>query len=1531
LTTRILGRYGHPLQEGKTIHFRTRPLNPTVQLDFQNPGVFSAYGKPVAYVSHVNVSRIDLALYTLSVDDFVALNGEDAWKRWDDYRGQEGALLRRWSLAVHAPLNASQSVSVTLTEADGQTIAPGLYYLEASAPEAQHVDKRVVVVSDTNLTLKNTQNEVLVWATDLRDAQPIPGVSISVYDGKGRQIAKADTDQDGVAQASVALEDSWAPLVVLGRRGDGIAAVLRNWSSGLGPWDFNLPSSFGLEKYNAFFYTDRRIYRPGQKVYYKGILRVDNDAQYSLPPTGDTVQLKVSDGQGRDLWQGTAQLSDMGTVHGEFQLGMDAALGNYFLQAKYGEQYFGIDFQVAEYRKPEFQASVTLDKADYIQGDTIQASVEASYFFGGALDKAPVHWRVMRQPWFFDRWHGKEYYDFTDTEDYLRSYFVPFGEVVTEGEGQTDAQGRFTFSVPANIKDLRQSQLYTLEASIVDVNNQEVSARSSAVVHKGTFYIGLAPTSYVGTAGREVSVRAITVDTQGLTRTQQSLEVVFSLREWFSVKEKTGNGEYWTNKVQDTPVATQTVKTDGLGTALASFTPPKGGTYRVVARGLDERENEVRSSTFLWVSDREWVNWGQENHDRINLVADKKSYRPGETAQILIPSPYQGKVTALLTIERGHVLEHRLLDIESNSQQLSLPILPEYAPNVYVSVVIVKGVDTTNPVASFKVGYVMLSVSTEQKELKITITPDRTGPYKPRDKVTYAIEVKNYQGRGVEAELSLNLVDLAVESLAGADTRDIVQWFYRERGLGVATAATLAFSVDRQNLEKAATGKGGGGGEEGMVRQNFADTAFWAPTVRTDSSGRATVSVDLPDNLTTWRMRAQAATAQTEVGKAQADVVANLDLMVRPVVPRFMVIGDKPTLGAVVHNNTAQDLELTVSLGAEGLSLAGGPQSVTVPAHGRKSVSWNAVVSPTQEAVLRFRATGGQYSDAVELRLPVYHLSSPEVVGTSGEVEDQTIELVRLPESIDPTLGELSVQLEPSLAAGMREGLEYLRSYPYDCIEQTVSRFLPNVVTYRALRKLGVQDAELEAQLPQQVGVALQRIYSLQNLDGGWGWWHNEDSSPILTAYVVFGLTEAQQAEFAVDQDVLERGVGYLRSWLEQEPDESRRGYDARATVLYTLAEAGFGDLGRTVSLFEHHASMSLYARAYMAMTFHILAPSETSRVSTLINEMANAAIVSATGAHWEEKEADLWAMNTDLRTTAIVLRALVRLQPNNALLPNAVRWLMTARNSGRWETTQENVWAILALTDRMVATGELTADYSYGLWLNGVSQASGTVSPTTVDKPIRSQFPISALRLEGDNDLIFERTATGGQKGTGKLYYSAFLRYFLPAEQLRPLNRGIIVDRQYYLVSDLKKAVTQANVNDVVVVNLTLVAPNDLYFLVLEDPLPAGCEAIDTSLKTTSAAAQGPELGSKEGKEKPQVDREWPGEWYWASHSELRDEKVALFASFLPKGTYVYTYSLRCTTPGEFKVMPATAYEMYFADVFGRSGGTSFSIAAAQ
>ncbi|CAG0987384.1 hypothetical protein GPROT1_02727, partial [Gammaproteobacteria bacterium] len=424
---------------------------------------------------------------------------------------------------------------------------------------------------------------------------------------------------------------------------------------------------------------------------------------------------------------------------------------------------------------------------------------------------------------------------------------------------------------------------------------------------------------------------------------------------------------FWTSAFSDTAVFTTTATTNDKGEGTTSFTPPTGGEYRVVASGTDDKGNAIRASSYVWVSSREYVSWRQDNHDRISLVADKKSYNPGETAKILIPSPYQGLVRALVTVERGRVLDAKVIDLQTNSDVIEIPITPDMAPNAFVSVVIVKGVDQNELAPSFKMGYAAFTVNREQQILTVTLTPDKdpaTQSYAPRTPIAYTLKVLNYAGQPVQAEVSLALVDLSVLTLLDPFAQAMPNFYYSERGLSVMTSASLVYSVDRINIKLAEEAKGGGGGAaEGgdfFVRGNFPDTAYWNATVTTDANGEAKINTVLPDNLTTWRMLAKAVTKDTLVGEGQVDVRSTKDLLIRPVTPRYLVVGDKLTMAAVVNNNTANAIDAEVSMEGTGLTIDNGQvkQTVSVPANGQVRVEWPVTVLDAPHANLTFMARG---------------------------------------------------------------------------------------------------------------------------------------------------------------------------------------------------------------------------------------------------------------------------------------------------------------------------------------------------------------------------------------------------------------------------------------------------------------------------------------------------------------------------------------------------------------------------------------------
>ncbi|MDW8327241.1 MAG: Ig-like domain-containing protein [Anaerolineales bacterium] len=1544
--------YGNDaLTAPRTVTFTTGPLRPELYINARGGvGVYSAYLPAEVFITTVNVDVVNYTLYPLTLNEFARLTGPDSWQYAETF--QPSAAGTSGSLAIETKLNEAILTKIPL-QPNNAAPAPGLYYLRLEAPGLPPVS-HILVVSRNVLTLKTGLDEAFIWATDLNSGRPTPNLPLTLYDAGFKRLGEGRTNAQGVLQLSLPKRESvWDTIYAVGPEGEAFTVALSDWSNGLEPWDFNLAANYYAQELTAYLYTDRPIYRPGQVVFFKGVLRREEDARFRLPDVRE-VFVQITNDRGEAVYRSTLPLSSFGTFSGEFKLAGEASLGFYSITARESDAddapiYGSVSFSVAEFRRPEFQVAVSTPKDEVVQGETIPVTVEASFFFGGPVSNAPVRWVVLAADYLFPYEPAggapPGYYDFTDfdwTAGDVWPIYGTFGRIVMEKEAVTDAQGRAVLEVPATLADSGTSQRLTIEATVTDVSGQPVSGRVEVIVHQGEFYIGARPAEYVGKAGTPLGVELVTVNWDSTPKPNQRLRVEFFEHEWNCALEtdpETGNVA-WTCNAKSTPVGNTEVTTGANGTAATSFTPAKGGTYKIVVSGVDSGGRTIKTATYAWVAaaDNAYVTWRQSNDDRITPVADKRSYKPGETAEILIPSPFQGEATALVTVERGGVLKHEVITLRNNSTTYQLPITADFAPEVYFSVVIVKGVDSTNPAPALKLGIVKLLVSPEQQLLKLTLTPDKT-KVGPRDTVNYTLKATDYTGKPVQAEFSVSVVDLAVLQLSAPNAQPIEQFFYGERGLGVRTASGLTLSINRLNVQVARAKGGGGGVEAGFdeVRSRFDDTAFWRASVTTDANGEATFSVTLPDNLTTWRLDARGLTADTLVGQSTVDIVATKDLLIRPVTPRFFVVGDRAELAAVVNNNTPKEIQATVTLDAHaGVTLDGeAAQTVTIPANGRVEVTWNVTVQDAPAADLTFRVEGGGLRDASkptlavppEQLLPILKYSAPETVGTAGELADATprLEAISLPRRYDVTQGNLRVEVAPSLAAATTPALTALENPEYDHVEAIVSSFLPNVVSLRAFRKLNLADAALESRLNALVSEAVQKLLARQNVDGGWGWWGTDQSDPYLTAYVLFGLSQARQNGFSVSEGSINNAVSYLQGQLIN-PRTVAEGEEwllnRQAFILYALADAGRPDISATVQLYDVRPRLDSYAKAYLALTL-AQAGSNDPRVRTLLSDLNNAAILSATGAHWEERRRDRWNLNTDTRSTAIILMTLARLDPQNQLIPNVVRWLMTARTAQVWETSQETVWAVIALTDWMDVSGELKADYNYRVSLNGNVLFADQATAANLREEKVTEVAVAELFKDQANRLVFERGA-----GEGRLYYTAHLNLYLPVSEVRAVSRGIIVGRTYSIIRDdcggkdqpACPPVTEARAGDDIRVKVTLIAPNDLYYVVLEDPIPAGTEPVDTSLLTTSVVGQPPELD-------PRDPFYYGWGWWWFSKTEIRDEKVVLFADYLPRGTYEYTYTLHASRPGEYQVLPTWARENYFPEVFGRGDGMVFTI----
>lgn len=1556
--------YGNTIAKTSTIVFTTGAYRPSAYLAMPyTPALFRRGGPQEFYVNTVNTPTVELELYRLPFREYVFFSTNNGG--WSNYEPAAVDRIRTWNLATDALDNEVMLTPVTLADEAGNPLEPGMYFVgmepRSQSNESRWRDARVVVVATANLTLKTTTSEALFWLTDLNTARPIEGIPVRIVDGQNNLLASGTTGRDGLLALDFPAnpDDPYATYFAVAGEGEGsevYAVVEKGWSANVEYYEFGVWSdyySFSNQP-AAYIYTDRPIYRPEQTVHYKGIVRLNDDLHYSLP-SASTIGLTISSYEDT-VFEGEVPLSENGVFEGSFELAEDATLGSYTISAYFPETRdvtgsFGyVGFNVAEYRKPEFLVEVSASAADILAGEAVTATVSASFYSGGAVPGAEVSWVLSAMDYTFRPEGDPVYqtYSFADAQRdiyyYMDDTYGPESRILAQGLGTTGEDGKLVVSIPTDFSLSTGSQVWTFEATVTDLTGNPVSERVQVTAHQTTLYPGIKAEEYVGLVGQESSFKVIVLDWDSQPQPGVLVNVEIVERRWHNIQEEDAQGRLrWVSSVEEIPVAASEITTGADGSGVVTFTPPNGGVYLARATVTDGGGRQASAADYIWISGGDYIPWRQGNNRNFDLVVDKASYQPGDTAQILIASPFDGEAYALVTVERGHITTQDVVLLETNSTVYELVITPEMAPNTYVSVLVIRGElhsgETTLPPA-FKVGMAQINVERVQQELQVEVVPDRTQAA-PGEEITYNITTLDYAGNPVRADVSLALVDLSVLALTAPNTIPMLDYFYPHRYLSVMTSVPLIWNIEDYNAQIEATapsgeGQGSGGGKGGdeygviEIRGNFKDTAFWQARIQTDENGQAAVTFFLPDNLTTWRMDARAVTDDTLAGQTTSDIVSTKPLLVRPQTPRFFVVGDKTYLSTAVHNNTGQDLDVTVVLDAQGVSLLDdAAQTISIPNGTQALVGWTAVVSKDAERVdLVFSASGSGFSDASRPPqgmldnggIPVYRYEVNETVGTAGSISaaEARVESIGLPvfPGYSITEGEVVLELAPSLAAGMTDGLSYLEHFPYECTEQTVSRFLPNLATVRALRTAGISDPALEDALEGQISLALQRLYSQQHADGGWGWWSDYKSDIQVTAYVVYGLAQARDAGYTVEQSALAQGLQFLtRNLGSLIATEEQYRLNRQAFVLFVLASAGNPDVSATVRMYELRESLAWYARAFLARAIYAIDPQD-SRLEAIASDLISGAALSATGAHWEEESRDYWNWNTDTRSTAIVLSALIQIDPENPLNENVVRWLMTNRTEGRWQSTQETAWALMALTDWMAASGELEADYRYQIAVNGEEIGAGSVGPDNLRTTEEIRIAIDSLFTDQVNRLVLARG-----EGQGTLYYTTHMNVSLPVENIPALERGIIVSRNYYRPDDLLTPVTSAQQGETLLARITVVVPSSLHYLVVEDPLPAGLEAVDESLRTSQQAGYVDPSGWS-------WEDAWNGwGWWFFNHVELRDEKLVLSVDYLPAGTYEYTYRVRAATPGEYHTIPPTAWEFYFPEVYGRGEGALFEV----
>ena len=1336
---------------------------------------------------------------------------------------------------------------------------PGTYVLVAQIGAVRSA--AAINVTDLAVTVKADSSGMLVWAASLQSGAPVTGASVQVFQA-GKAVARARTGSNGLALLH---KPAGEQVVAVARTGRSMAIAGPLYADGGGPAD-------------SLLYTDRPLYRPGHTVCFKGIFR------QRLPGTyrnlkGCPVKFAVLDPEGSVVADIPAATGPFGTASGSWTVPEDARLGRWSLRATVGEKSVWAGFSVEEYRKPEYSVSVNIPRPHYITGEPMEAKVRANYYFGAPVANAEVTYTVYRSDWYFAVFDRDYESWFEDTGQDYGYDSGGYGDVLKEGRGRTDANGELSVSVDTSGQT--ETARFTVEVRVVDPTMREVTAQAGASVVPAAFAVTVTPDRYVRAVGDTAQVKLRSVDWDGQPVPGRRLKVEVQRRKWTSHREAMEQ------------IALGQVTTDSAGLATYTAKLEKEGDIVFTATGEDSEHRRTKGQGSIWVtSDSFLAEEPSPEREDFTLTPDRKMYHAGDTAKVLIQSR-QPDAWVLLTVEGERLFETRVVRLSGRGRTVSIPVKPGYLPGVYVSCTLMGKGELRQTSAE-------LAVSPEASLLTVKVQPDRER-YRPGERAHYIIRTLDSDGRGVPAEVSFGVVDESIYALRADSTPDIRKFFWGPHGNRVVSAS----SVDQSYW-------GGVDKFESHIRRYFPDTAYWNPEVRTDALGRAEVTFTWPDSLTTWRATARAVTADTHVGSAVRKCIVTKDLIVRMQAPRFFRERDTQTLALVVHNYTGAPKRVEVRLSAEGIRLQGAnSRRLSVPGGGVARAEFDISVPAPGKARLTasVRALDGSAMDALQTDYLIFPHGTSAHQTAAGVAGDSGAALAIPPDSRVGTAA-LRVDLTPSVAGAVVQALRYLVQYPWGCVEQVTSSFVPDIAAERAMRTLKAGPILPQRQLDKMVALGVRKLGEMQHPDGSWGWYWEPEADPTMTAYVLLSLVEARQAGAAVPQQRLARAADWIathtlqplpnrpsaRDWNEAGP-EYRSLLERRAFALLAAEAAGKNRAKQAAQLWMRGADLTDFAVACLGLAADRRGDSaELARAAQSLERRATRA---AGVMFWHAP--DGWDNWSDVAATAMAMRTLGRAGRSTASLEGVARWLMLKRDGGYWRSTRDSALTVMALVEHLERIQP--AACRAVVEVNGRRVAAAKFSAGDwFQAPQSINVPVGLLR-NGVNRL----TVRG--EGTAPVFWTADLAYVTAQEDAPAKPSYFRITREFLRISleksddgTLKERCVplkgQVRTGEILRMRLKVTPQASAAYVLVDCPLPSGFEVVKR-------------------------DVQWG---FGCSGLEVHDQKVGLFSRTM-RGPVTLETDVRAEIPGSLHVMPAEAYAMYAPRLYGRSAETRFAV----
>ncbi len=1402
------------------------------------------------------------------------------------------------------------------------------------------------LVTDMAVHFQWGRGRSLAWVTHLADASPVAGARIAVSDScTGTLLAQATTDASGRAAIGDTLPDpasygscdgSDHPLMVSARTADDYSFTLTEWSKGIQPGDFSLDTGYGFERtaYHTIF--DRTLLRAGETVHMKHVVRARTDAGFGPAelPTDPTVVIRhLGSDQTYEL---DLKLGRDGLGETTWTVPAAAALGEYSVEIGErgaSERHTAGSFTVEEFRLPTIRARVEGPRAPQVAPTAVPIDLSLAYLAGGAAAHAPVKLRTLVQPRALEI---ADYPKFSFTGEDI----VP-GIVRLDGSDEPAAPAPTRASVvPVTLSAGGTARVVvdklaavTVPSTLVaemdydDANGEVATAKGSVSLDPAAVRVGIAKDGWIMKADA-VHLNLVALDLANRPVRGQRIEVKLFSRETYSYRKRLIGGFYAYDNSRETKQlgAGCSGTTDDKGLLRCTLDAGVSGEVVALATARDGTGRVSRATQSLWLAgDDDWW-FGGDNGDRMDVVPEAPEYPAGGVAKFQVRMPFRA-ATALVSVLRDGVIDSFVTDLSGKDPVVSVQLKRGYAPDVYVSVLAVRGrvagwrlwladlarrwhlpwlsregaqptalVDLAKP--SYRFGLAKIRVGWDDHRLNVRVASDHP-TYAVRKVAQTTVQVTPPRGRSLPpgSEIAFAAIDEALLQLHPNDSWDVLTAMMADRPLSVLTSTAQTQVVGKRHYGRKAVAAGGGGGEGagGTVRRDFNPLLLWRGRVALDGAGRATIPVAMNDSLSAFRLVAVATAGQDLFGTGSTVVRTTQDLQLLAGIPPLVREGDRYTATVLARNATAAAMRVSLGGAAGTAPLAN--RIVDIAAGNAVTVAWD-VAAPAEGRIawnIAARATSGA-TDAVRVVQTVAPAVPVETLqATLVQVAPQATFPVALPAGALPGRGGVDVALSRSLGGSLPGVKAYMAAYPYDCIEQRLSV----AVATGDRAKWDASVALLPAYLDRD---GLVRFFPAD--------WIAGDNS--LTAYL---LRLSADSGWPLPDDVRAKMIAGLTGFVG--------GRVARPHDNMIVVEKGKGIVG-TASFSGEGASRRLAAVAAL-MTAGAATPAMVEPLSvapdawptaTLIDWLtvlrlpgiADAAGKAAQAENVLRNRLDLqgtrltitraddpWQLlsSPDL-TAARLLQAVVALPGWRADVPRIARGLMLDQSRGHWDTTPANAVGTLAMrgfSAKFEATpvaGTTTA--RLGAAAHGFDWSTAAPPPATL------AWPPAAAPL------------TLAHAGGGAPWAIVTSRAAVPLRA--PFSSGFAVRRSV-------AAVTQAvpghwSRGDVMKVRVEVTPRAPVTWVVINDPVPAGATILGGALGGRS------ELLAAEATTGVQP-----------TFVERRTEAVHAHYEYLTRATATYEYTVRLNSAGTFHLPPTRVEALYSPEMMALVPNADVTVAA--